>query len=57
MKYPYRRKKEPAKLAQVHPLELFNQFVCKTLENAKPNNPNDMRNVLMVMDTYAKVYS
>ena len=58
-RYPYSgKKKELAKPVQFeNPLKLFDQFTTSMLCTAKSNNPEHVRLVIELMQTYSQLYS
>lgn len=58
-RYPYSgKKKELAKPVQFkNPYELFDQFTTSVLCTAKSNNPEHVRLVIELMQTYSQLYS
>ncbi|MBF0775999.1 hypothetical protein BVE84_05680 [Streptococcus azizii] len=56
-RYPYSNQKEPAKPAPSdNPLKIFDKFLASVLLVAKPNNPDHVRLVNDLMQTYSKLY-
>lgn len=54
----YIKQKELAKPALTdNPLKMFDQFVVSVLLTAKPNNPDHVKMVNDLMQTYSQLYS